>query len=459
MRGALFLVLYLSMIPAALSAAHVGMMFYMWASLIAPNIFTYGQLEFIPYSKIAIAVAFIAILNEKTRIKVYFDAYFLFVIAFVLQCVISFSFSITHTDQFYTVADRGWKIAILCFLMNPALKGRLQIHSVVLVIGVTMGVQGAMEGLKYLISGGGHVMFPPGNFGDNNSFGLFVLMTLPLLMYLFRYTVNPFVRLAILGVLLINVITVIGTGSRGAFLGIVAVSLALIAQSKRRIPILFLIVAIGSAIALFVPDKVFQRIDTIETANEDGSFISRVRVWKLSTLVALDRPMTGGGFSSMEDMTVWTAYLPKFSSFDFIPTGPPDKPRAAHSIYFQTLGDTGFTGLFLYLGILGSTFLSIRRIRKMTVSDPALSWAYDLAGYLRLAMFAFVISGAALSVTFYDLPFIIFTLVSILRHTVQDQSTELQKQKPNLERRIQTEIWVNQKSSAFTYSGKQVKAK
>ena len=421
MRGALFLVLYLSMIPAALSAAHVGLMFYMWASLIAPNIFTFGQLEFIPYSKIAIAVALIAILNEKTRIKVYFDTYFLFVIAFVLQCVISFSFSITHTDQFYTVADRGWKIAILCFLMNPALKGRLQIHSVVLVIGVTMGVQGAMEGLKYLISGGGHNMIPPGNFGDNNSFGLFVLMTLPLLMYLFRYTVNPFVRLAILGVLLINVVTVIGTGSRGAFLGIVAVSLALIAQSKRRIPVLFMVAAVGASVAWFVPAKVFARVDTIETAGEDGSVLGRVRAWKLNTLVALDRPFTGGGFSSMEDRSVWIEYLPKFSSLDFIPTGPPDYPRAAHSIYFQVLGDTGFGGLFFYLGILTTTFLSLRSIRKLTVGNPTLGWAYDLAGSLRLVMIALVIAGAALSVTFYDLPFIVFTLVSVLRHTVRDE--------------------------------------
>ena len=421
MRGVLFLFLYLSMLPAALSAAHVGVMFYIWASLISPNVFVFGILEQIPYGKIAIVVAVLAILTDKNRKKAYIDPFYMFALAFFLQCTLSFAASLTDGIQFFLVADRIWKIALLCLLMNPALRGRLQIHSVVLVIGLTMGVQGVMEGLKYLISGGGHIMRPPGNFGDNNTFGLLVLMTLPMLMYLFRYMVDPFVRLAVAGGMLINILTVIGTGSRGAFLGILAITLTMIVQSKRRISTLFVVAVIGIALAGFVPSKVYERVDTIQTASEDGSLLGRVRAWKLNTLVALDRPLFGGGFSSMEDPMVWRGYLPKFSAMDFIPTGPPDLPRAAHSIYFQALGDIGFSGLFFYLGILVTSFLSLRKIRKMTDGNAALGWAYDLAGYLRLTMVAFVISGALLSVVYYELPFIMFTLISALRRTVLDE--------------------------------------
>ncbi len=149
--------------------------------------------------------------------------------------------------------------------------------------------------------------------------------------------------------------------------------------------------------------------------------MSRVVAWKLNTLVALDRPLLGGGFSAIEDPKVWVDYVPKFQALAFIPTPNPDKPRAAHSIYFQTLGDLGFPGFLLYLGILGSTFLSLRRIRKMTAHDAALGWAYDLAGYLRLTMVALVVSGAALSVVYYDLPFLLFSVISVLRRTVRDE--------------------------------------
>ncbi len=440
MRGALFLLLYASMLPAALAAAHAGMMFYIWASLISPNVFVFGALAAVPYAKIAIVVAILAIAAERARKKPYMDAYYALLLAFLVQCALSFAFSLTEIDQTYFVADRIWKIGLLCLLMNPVLRGRLQIHSVMLVVGLTMGVQGALEGLKYLISGGGHLMVPPANFGDNNSFGLFVLMNLPVLMYLFRYSVEPLVRLAVVGGVLANTLAIIGTGSRGAFLGIMAVTLAMIVQSKRRVSTLLVVAVVGASIAAFVPSRVYNRVDSIETAGEDNSVLGRFRAWKLNALVAMDRPFVGGGFSSMEDPKVWTAYLPKFSKLDFIPTGLPDRPRAAHSIYFQALGDTGFSGFFLYMAILMTTFLSIRRVRKLTSGNAELGWAYDLAGYLRLTMIALVVAGAALSVVFFDLPFIVFTLVSILQRTVRDE-LEAHAEKPAMAQPVRNAVF------------------
>lgn len=420
MRGLVFLLLYTSMLPIAIMAAHLGIIFYIWASLIAPNVFVFGFVETIPFSKIAMGVAIAAILIDQSKKKPYLDLYHLFMIGFFLQCALTFAFSLTESSRNYDVADRIWKIALLCLLMGPALRGRLQIHTAVLVISIAMGVQGGMEGLKYLISGAGHKMVPPANFGDNNSFGLFILMSLPMFIYLFRYTVNPYVRLVIAGGIFINIVTIIGTNSRGAFLGIAAIAVAMIIQSRHRISTLLVVSMIGGSVLLFAPSKVIQRLDTIQTAEEDGSFLGRVRAWKLNTLVALDRPVLGGGFSSMEDPVIWSRYLPQFSRFDFIETGEPDRPRAAHSIYFQVLGDTGFSGLFLFLGILASSFVSLWRIQRMTARALELQWAYDLAGYFRLSMIALVVSGAALSVAYSDLLFIVFTLISVLRRTVQE---------------------------------------
>ena len=118
MRGALFLLLFLSMLPPALSAAHAGVMFYIWVSLISPNVFVFGFLEQIPYSKIAIIIAVLAIIGDRARKTAYIDPYFIFMIAFFAQCAVSVAFSLTVTDQHYFVADRVWKIALLCLLMN-----------------------------------------------------------------------------------------------------------------------------------------------------------------------------------------------------------------------------------------------------------------------------------------------------------------------------------------------------
>ncbi len=101
MRGVLFVLLYTSMIPAALSAAHVGIMFYVWASMIAPDTFTFGVLQQIPFSKIAIFIAILAILRKPAEQKPFFDLTYAFMLAFFCQCAISFAFSLTEGPQFY----------------------------------------------------------------------------------------------------------------------------------------------------------------------------------------------------------------------------------------------------------------------------------------------------------------------------------------------------------------------
>ena len=65
----------------------------------------------------------------------------------------------------------------------------------------------------------------------------------------------------------------------------------------------------------------------------------------MNTVIALDRPLIGGGFSATTDPRVYAAYRSRFSDFNFfLDTGEPTGPLEAHSIYFQVLGDTGFVG-------------------------------------------------------------------------------------------------------------------
>ena len=89
--------------------------------------------------------------------------------------------------------------------------------------------------------------------------------------------------------------------------------------------------------------------------------------------------------------------------FHYIPV---TETHAAHSIYFQVLGDTGFPGLAIYLVILFLAFLNCYRIRKATRKRPELEWAYDLATMIQLSLVAFCVGGSALSLAYYDIPFI-----------------------------------------------------
>ena len=55
----------------------------------------------------------------------------------------------------------------------------------------------------------------------------------------------------------------------------------------------------------------------------------------MSTALALQHPLTGGGFHAIQHDEVWISQAANFLGLGFIPTPPQGAfPRAAHSIYF-----------------------------------------------------------------------------------------------------------------------------
>jgi len=46
-------------------------------------------------------------------------------------------------------------------------------------------------------------------------------------------------------------------------------------------------------------------MDTIESVNEDSSFLGRIVAWKEAILIAADNPMFGGGFKAGQHAIIW----------------------------------------------------------------------------------------------------------------------------------------------------------
>jgi len=89
--------------------------------------------------------------------------------------------------------------------------------------------------------------------------------------------------------------------------------------------------------------------------------------------------------------------------------------HAAHSIYFQVLGDLGFVGLGLYLLLLAVAWRNASLAIKNALANPEVRWAHDLARTFQYCMLPFIVSGAALSMAYFDLAFVLFALSAVLR--------------------------------------------
>jgi probable O-glycosylation ligase (exosortase A-associated) len=228
---------------------------------------------------------------------------------------------------------------------------------------------------------------------------------------------------------------VIGTQSRGGFLALLILAAYLYIKSDRKILLTILIAAFCIGASFYISSDYVARMDTIATAEQDDSFMGRVVAWKLSFIMAMQHPFFGGGIKSLEYFPVWLDLSKDFFAYPWFYTGNalPNMTvaRAAHSIYFQVLGDQGFVGLALYLACLASSFLKAGSVARKARKMGAPAWLPTAAVMVQLSIFAFAVGGAALSLAYFDLLFALFGLVVVLERRLLAAVVPLPKAAPD----------------------------
>lgn len=420
MRDIALLLLFCPMLIISVRYVHLGTMLWAWTALAGPTSLLYGVASDFPFNKAAAAATIIALVADRTKRKFFLDGFFVLFTLFVLQGVLSFSFGLTDIPRTYDLLDKMVKIWVLCAIMRTANRDRLQIHAMVIVFTFSLGLHGALEGMKYVLSGGGHKVVPSGVIGDNNYLALAALMVLPFFIYLFNTSKNRLFRVIVAGNAVACFIGVIATASRGGLIGLGVLAAMLLIEGKRKGLTVLAIAFVAIGLVVFAPSRWVDRMETIQTVENDGSFMSRVASWKMNTILALDRPFLGGGYSALEDGRVHREYLPMFNMLDFIPTDPPASVLAAHSIYFSVLGDLGFIGFIVFLCMLGSSYFNVKRIRAIADSNPEQVWARELSMAFRRSLLIYLVVGAALSAAYFEIVYIQLALISVLRRAVEE---------------------------------------
>lgn len=329
-------------------------------------------------------------------------------IMFTLWMSVTSLFAI-HPDQVYTQWIRVYKIMGMTLVTMMLIKNKKQIEELIWMIVISLGFYGVKGGIFTIRSGGSdRVWGPEGTFIDgNNEIALALIVVIPLMYYLHSVTKNKWGRYAFVASILLCALAALGSYSRGAAIAIVAMVLFLWLKSSNKMTLGVLIIVVAPLMLLVMPSQWFDRIDTINTYEEDSSAMGRINAWKMATNLAMDRPLTGGGFE-IYDPGVFLQYAPN-----------PYDVHAAHSIYFQVLGEHGFVGLFLYLTLGFVTWRSGSWVIKHAAKIPDLRWAYTLATMLQVSLLGFAVGGAFLSLVYFDVPYYLMAAMVALKIYVQ----------------------------------------
>jgi putative inorganic carbon (hco3(-)) transporter len=414
----MMLMLWAPLCLTTIAEPYLGVLIWAWAALVKPNDYLYGFMAGFPFDK-SIAILTLIVLFVTGDVKRFvISRSTVYIIVLALIGFSSSIFGIGILINPWTPYVLLLKVLLLCIVLDNTMAGRTRIHSLLLVIAIGLGLGTTTQALKFLRTGGNYNeigMWSGG--GDNNIYAVAVLMSLPVTLYLYSYSRAKTAKIGFLLVTGLSIIAIVGTFSRGALIGLLAMCAYLVARSGKRIfAATILVCGAGLCIWLVAPERWFERAGTITTAEQDSSFEGRVTAWKVSLMIALDRPLTGAGFDALQDPTVWNKYA---SELPFpTSTEAMTRVRAAHSIYFETLGDLGFPGTALLLLILLNGFTTGWAIRRATRTRPNLKWAADLAFALELSLVGYAVAGGGLSLAYNEKFYVFVTILSAVKRTV-----------------------------------------
>lgn len=420
MRDLMFAFLMVLAIPLAIARPVNAYLLWGWTAVVVPTSYFYGFMADARLNLFFGILTITLVLVGRVPWTTYLPnrvtwLYLLFLMHGTASFLLGYP-SNPHNAQYYEFFVKG---LLFCLAMPFFVRERMHLHAAILVIVLGFGLHGVLNGLKTLASGGGHnVIGPVGTMiDDRNHLSTALALSLPLIYYLYQHSQSRWIRLGFLGGFALVALAIAGSGSRGGFIALAVVSGWLVVASRQRWRIMMLLGVLGLLFVSFAPDQWTDRLATIENAAEDQSFMGRVIAWKVSSAIAVVNPVFGGGFHAVQAQAVWDQFKtsPGLLGFLDLPV-PTFNAKAAHSIYFEVMGDLGFVGLILFLAILVhgvySRFAIKREIAKL---GAGWHWARDMADMLMLAIVAYMVGGAAVSLGYFEVVYMVVMLMEMLR--------------------------------------------
>ena len=416
MRDFVVLSAMLLLMPLALPNAFIAYLLWGWAGLIALNTYVFSFMSSVPYVQIfaLITLALMFMRRDKQQVGFKLNRTLVILLMLGVQAFFVAAFAYKGLPRNWEICSDLIKTLLYCMLMPMLVTNRFRVHSLVMVIVLALSFHALLEGLKFFVSAGSYNSRGVPKFGDNNHFAMAMGTLIPLQLYLIQYSKNKWVRWSFSGVLILTILAVISTNSRGGLLTLMALAIWVIWGTKRKLAGIATLLFCGVLIAALAPASWSERMNTMKAADEDTSFMVRVAAWKKSTAIALENPIVGGGFYAVQSEA--TEKFRNAQGLMGFLTTPDPGAHAAHSIYFQLIGDMGFLGFFIYMLMLANAFYTRIEIRRLAFAlGQNAMWAANLADMLAASIVAFMVGGALLSAAYFEIPFLMISLMAVIR--------------------------------------------
>jgi len=258
------------------------------------------------------------------------------------------------------------------------------LYSLMVITRIPVGADGRLGDLYYY---------------DANDLGMLIVMTFPMIVFFVRGDSRPWVRVGAGLCMPILMVALVKTGSRGGFLGLIAVALYMVwryraVSTRMRVSAVSVMVVLLLA---FGSDRYWTMMSTMLHPSQDYNFQAnvesgRMEIWKRGMGYMFSHPLTGVGanaFPAAEGMISPLAARQQL--------GIGLKWSAAHNSFVEIGAELGVGGLTLFLVMLAQAGWSLRTKRRRGVPDDPTSPDAALAQTLAACLAGFCVAGFFLS--------------------------------------------------------------
>lgn len=264
------------------------------------------------------------------------------------------------------------------------------------------------------IFGGSDAPRPGGTIGDANYYGQLLLLVVPVGLYLLFESRNVLAKLAALGATTAIIGAIVFTYSRGDAVALGATLFAALVFKRPKLPAL-MIIGIGAAIGVsLLPGNYIDRMSTVVDAitGDQKAILTeasiRGRVGAVSAAVDMfaDHMLLGVG---RENYPLYQLdYLEGSALARTSRAIPP------HDLYLEIAAEHGVVGIVVFAGLIIATVGAMREARRRFTAAADRDGA-ELAGWLGIGLFGYLVSGLFLHGAFLYMLWLQVALIVAVR--------------------------------------------
>jgi O-antigen ligase len=355
-----------------------------------------------PYSKFIIGLAGFAFIMEGRPLRMKMPEFFLGVFTVIL---LASSFLAIWPDAAYAEMSIFLSWIIIYFLIANAVEteDRFLVFTLSFIL---YSFKMAQFGTRSWADAGFHfrdwgINGAPGWFSNSGEFGIQMCVFLPIVVYFTKSLSQHWPRwkrYVFWTMPVCAILSIIGSSSRGALVGLAAVTLWMLAKSRYKFRGLVGSAVLAVGVYFVLPPE---QIDRLRNMGDDGTSISRTTLWAHGRLMMSDYPVLGIGYGN------WLPYHEAHYGLRLL----------SHNIFIQAGAELGYTGLFAFVALIIANFVINYRTRQLVKDLPNGRFMFDMSHAFDAALIGFLACGFFVTVLYYPFFWINFAMSVALHNS------------------------------------------